>query len=168
MERFAAAKGRSRTDPAWTQKVGFVERHHGGHLVLRGTFAGHYVYVDESDHISELGAGETAAAAAVVGAAVAGPPGIALGLLLGAIVGSQAAKPTEVESEPETLVERLREVVAPSSSAIVMIAPASDVEEMLAALGDTARATVHRSLSDAEAAALQASLGDAPAVSTGP
>jgi hypothetical protein len=54
--RYADAKDRSASDAHWAQEVGFVERHHSGRLLLRGTFAGHYIEVDEGDHVSQKGA----------------------------------------------------------------------------------------------------------------
>ena len=51
-EAFAAARDRSDQDAPWMSEVGFVEHHQNGHLVLRGTFAGHYVDADEALHVS--------------------------------------------------------------------------------------------------------------------
>jgi hypothetical protein len=76
---------------------GFVERHHDGRLLLRGTFAGHYLDVDEEDRVSQKGAGEGAATGGLVGVLL-GPPGIAVGLLLGALVGANVGGTHEVES----------------------------------------------------------------------
>jgi uncharacterized membrane protein len=91
-----------------------------------------------------------------------GPPGIAVGLLLGAIVGANVGSPQEVEAEPLPLTERLREGVPRGSSAIVMVAPAVEVDEMLSPLGDDAQDLVRLTLADRETAALEASLGAAP------
>ena len=61
VERYADARDRSSSHadfgaaPAWTRDVGFVERHHNGHLLMRGMFAGHYLDVDEGDHVSQKG-----------------------------------------------------------------------------------------------------------------
>ena len=167
VERYATARdgstrpGRQLTEAPWTRDVGFVERHHNGRILLRGTFAGHYLDVDEGDRVSQKGAGEGAATGGLVGV-LGGPPGIAVGLLLGALVGANVARPDEVEAEPQALTERLREGVPRGSSAIVMIAPAAEVDEMLSALGDSAPELVRRTLADDETAALEASLSAAP------
>lgn len=167
VQAYAAARARlsSRVEraphPQWTRDVGFVERHHNGHLLVRGTFAGHYVDVDESDDVSDVGGREGAATGGLVGVLL-GPPGIAVGLLLGAIVGSQVGNPKEPESEPEALISRLREQIPRSSSAIVTIAAAQVVDEMLEALGADAKDVVRRTLADEESAALEASLSAAP------
>jgi uncharacterized membrane protein len=161
---YAAAKERS-PDASWTQKVGFVERHHSGRLLLRGTFAGHYLDVDEVDHVSQKGTGEGAVAGGVVGVLL-GPPGIALGLVVGGLVGSQVGSGNEPEVEPEALAEQLRAAIPKSSSAIVLIAQAPEVDEMVAALGDGAHDIVRRTLTDAEVAGLEASLAEAPPASS--
>jgi uncharacterized membrane protein len=167
VEAFAAARDRLSTrvardpKPQWAHDVGFVERHHNGRLLVRGTFAGHYVDVDEGDDVSERGGREGAATGGLLGVLL-GPPGIAVGLLLGAIVGAQVGNPKELETEPETFVARLREEIPRSSSAIVTIAAAPVVDEMLEALGTDAKDVVRRSLADDETAALEASLSGAP------
>jgi uncharacterized membrane protein len=166
-EAFAAARNRSGSAP-WTSEVGFVEHHANGHLVLRGTFAGHYVDDDEALHFSESGAGEGGAAGAVIGAVLAGPLGFAVGTVLGATFGSQLGKPTERDPEPETLAERLRAVLPPPGSAIVMIADTSDVDEMVAAMGEASRQVIRKTLTPEEVAAVEASVSASPPASRGP
>jgi hypothetical protein len=122
-EAFAAARERSSAGASWPREVGFVEHHADGHLVLRGTFAGHYVDVDEALHVSERGAAEGWAAGAAIGALL-GPLGFAVGLVAGGAIGSQLAKPSESDPEPQPLSDRLRIAVPRSGSAIVLIAEA--------------------------------------------
>ena len=163
VKRYADARdraGRFET-PAWTRDVGFVERHHSGRLLLRGTFGGHYLDVDENDDVSQKGAGEGAASGGLIGVLL-GPPGIAVGLLAGGLVGAHIGGEKEAEAEPEALATRLREAVPRSSSAIVMIAPAAEVDELLGALGDGAQDIARQTLTDEQTAALEASLGEAP------
>jgi hypothetical protein len=168
-KRFGEARDRSGADARWAREIGLVEHHHNGRLVLRGTFAGHYLDLDETDHVSQKGAGEGAVAGGLVGA-LGGPPGIAVGLLLGGIVGSQAGSPSpsETEHEPELLAARLREVMPRAHSAIVLIAPARDVDEMMSAVGDSAEQQFRQTLTEEQAAALEASLSSAPRVSQEP
>jgi uncharacterized membrane protein len=165
VSRYEAARARS-GDASWATKVGFVERHHDGRLLVRGVFAGHYVYVDEDDRVSEAGAAEGGVTGALVGALL-GPPGLAVGLTIGAVVGSRGASPTDGEIEPESLVARLREVVEPSSSAIVTVAPRTEIDEMLAAIATDGASVIRRALSMPEQSALAAALVAAP-VSGGP
>jgi uncharacterized membrane protein len=165
-EAFTAARASAGNAP-WIQHVGFVERHNDGHMVLRGTFAGHYVDVDEALHLSEPGGGEGATVGGLIGV-LGGPPGIAVGLVLGGLVGSLLGKPTETDAEPHELVEELRAALPRPSSAIVMIGPSRDVDEMLAAIGDGGGEVIRQTLTVEQAAALEASLADAPAGSLGP
>ncbi len=165
--KYAAAKERSRAVAGWTREAGLVEHHSSGHLALRGMFAGHYVDVDESDHVSQTGAGEGAVAGGLLGVLL-GPPGIAVGLLVGGVIGSQLGKPTDVETEPGALARQLRAAVPRSSSAIALIAAPADVEEMLAALGEDAQRVVRQTLTPERVTALEASLGSAPPAPGGP
>jgi uncharacterized membrane protein len=156
--------GRSRpreAQPHWTQDVGFVERRHNGRLRLRGVFAGHYLDVDESDDLSEVGLREGAAAGGLIGI-LGGPPGIAVGLLVGGVTGAQVGHPREGEAEPERVADLVRDAVPASSSAIVSVASATEIDELLAALGPSATDTVRRTLSDEDVAALEAALAQTP------
>jgi hypothetical protein len=111
----------------WLNEVAFVERHHRGRLVMRGTFAGRYVDVDGS--------------------------GSDLGRL----------------SEPHgALLEELQADVPDGSSAIVICAPTDDVDALAAAFRDAGgRLTRHR-VSEATAAALAASVAQAPRAAAPP
>jgi uncharacterized membrane protein len=160
VSRYATAKDRL-ADSAWMHDVGFVEHHHNGRLLLRGMFAGHYLDVDESDRVSQRGAGEGALAAGLIGV-LAGPPGIAVGLVVGGLLGSKAGEADEIENEPRVFADQLRAAVPPSSSAVVLIAPGSEVDEMLDSLSSGVQAVTRRSLTADEQAALDASLGAAP------
>ena len=167
VDAFSAARDRS-PNARWASEVGFVEHHESGHLVLRGTFAGHYVDVDEALHVSERGTAEGATGGAVIGTLLGGPLGLALGTVLGGTLGSQVGKPSETDPEPEPLAERLRAAVPPSGSAIVLIAPPAEVDEMIRAVGQPSGQVIRRTLSPEEAADVQASLSASPAASPGP
>ncbi len=167
-EVFSAARYRSGSPARWTSEVGFVEHHENGHLVLRGNFAGHYVDVDEALHVSERGTAEGAAAGVVVGSLLAGPLGLAVGSVAGATIGSQVGKPSETDVEPEPFAERLRAVVPRSGSAIVLIASPQDVDEMIAAIGETSGQLIRNALTVEQVAAIEESLSASPAASPGP
>lgn len=166
-EAFAAARERPGA-AGWASEVGFVEHHHNGHLVLRGTFAGHYVDVDEALHVSGRGTAQGVTAGAVIGTLLGGPPGLAVGTVVGGAIGSQVGEPTETAAEPEPLAERLRAAVPRSGSAIVLIAGANDVDQMIAAIDPTTEQVIRKALTPEEAAAVQASLSSAPPASSGP
>ena len=167
-EAFAAARDRSGAAAKWSSEVGFAEHHENGHLVLRGTFAGHYVDADEALHVSERGAEEGAALGAVIGTLLGGPVGLAVGTVAAGTIGSQVGKPSETDPEPVPLAERLRAAVPPPGSAIVSIADAHDVDEMIAAIGETSGQLTRKALTQEEAAAVQASVSASPAASPGP
>jgi uncharacterized membrane protein len=159
----------SPNDAAWRQEVAFVERHHNGRVSVRGTFAGHYVDVDESDHTSEPGTVEGAMTGALVGAIFGlGPPGAAFGFVIGGAVGAVVGKPTEVEAEPETLVDELRAAVPKGGSAVVLLAAPGHVDALLAELAGTDGEVTRRSLSAAQSAALERELKATPIASSGP
>jgi uncharacterized membrane protein len=159
-ERFDRSRP-PRAQPQWARDVGFVERRHNGRMRLRGTFVGHYLDVDESDEVSEAGLREGAAAAGLIGV-LGGPPGIAVGIVLGGLIGAHLGHPREVEAEPEALAALLREAVPRSSSAIVMVSSAAEIDELLATLGSSVADAVRRTLSNEEVAGLETSLEQAP------
>jgi uncharacterized membrane protein len=167
-EAFSAARDRAGAAARWTSEVGFVEHHESGHLVLRGTFAGHYVDVDEALHVSGRGTAEGVVAGAVIGTLLGGPLGLAVGTVTGGTIGSQLGKPSETDTEPQALAERLRAAVPRSGSAIVLIADAKDVDEMIGAIGETSARVIRKALTPEEATAVQASLSASPAASPGP
>jgi uncharacterized membrane protein len=166
VERYSAARDRAGDEARWMREVGFVEHQRGGLLRLRGTFAGHYVDVDESDHVSQRGAGEGAAAGGLIGVLL-GPPGIAVGFLLGLLIGAERGPSSDTEAEPQALADQLRSAVPRSSSAVVLIADAPDVDDMLAAVGESAQRTSRQTLTTDQAAELQASLSAAPPAAPG-
>jgi uncharacterized membrane protein len=153
----------SPSDAAWKQEVAFVERHRNGRVSVRGTFAGHYVDVDESDHTSEPGTVEGAMTGALVGAIFGlGLPSAAFGFVLGGAVGA------EVEAEPETLVDELRAAVPKGGSAVVLLAAPEHVDVLLAELAGTDGEVTRRSLSPEQTAALERELKATPIASSGP
>ena len=164
---FDTARERSSASAAWVRQIGFVEHHGNGHLVLRGTFAGHYVDIDEAIHVSQRGAAEGWAIGGVIGV-LAGPLGLVIGMVLGALVGSLVGKPTEVDPEPQALADELRAAVPRGSSAMVVIANAPDVDALLAAVHDPRAHITRKTLTPDEAAAIQTSLREAPEASAGP
>jgi uncharacterized membrane protein len=165
---FGTVRDRVGRDAPWTSEVAIVEHLGHGRMSVRGTFASHYVDVEESDHVSIPGAGEGALTGAVVGVAF-GPPGFAAGLVLGGIIGAETGKPTQVEQEPELLIKELREAVPSGHSAIALLAEPAHVDAMLSALdGSQQVAVVRRPLTAEQASALIASIAADPPASRGP
>jgi len=166
-EVFAKARDRSAAPGGWQAQVGLVEHHEAGHLVLRGTFAGHYVDVDEAAHVSEAGAAKGWRTGALIGFLL-GPPGFAVGSVVGAAAGSQEGEPGERDREPTLLVDKLRAAVPAPGSGVVLVADAGDVDEMLSAfeLGDAQ--VTRRTLSAEDLAVVNAALSEAPAAASAP
>ena len=165
---FGTMRERAGDAEPWTHEVALVERHRNGRIALRGTFAGHYVNVDQEDHFSEPGAGIGAITGAVVGALfLGGPAGLAPGLVVGAAVGAARGHADAGEPEPEALVEELRSSVPAGTSAIVLLAEPAHVDRMLE-LVPSSREVVRRSLSIEEAAKLAGAVVATPMASQGP
>jgi uncharacterized membrane protein len=156
-------------DAPWKQEVAFVEHHRNDRVAVRGTFAGHYVDVDESDHTSEPGTLEGALTGALVGAIFGlGLPGAAFGFVVGGAVGAVVGRPTEVETEPRTLVDELRGAVPKGGSAVVLLAAPEHVDALIDALAGTGGEVTRRALSSEQTAALESALKEAPTASPGP
>jgi uncharacterized membrane protein len=161
-EAFADARDRGGTTrDRWQDQVGLVEHHEDGHLVLRGTFAGRYVDVDEADHTSEEGAAKGWGKGALAGFLLT-PAGFAAGSVLGAVIGSQEGEPDEREQAPTLLADRLRETVPPGRSGIVLVADASVVDEMVSAFALDHAQVIRRTLDDDERGAIELALSDTP------
>lgn len=153
----------------WTHEAALVQHHHNDRIALHGTVAGRYVSVDEEDHLSQPGAARGAIAGGAIGLLLlGGPAGLAPGLVIGGIVGAEAAHPDEVEAEPGPLVDDLRAAVPKGCSAIVLLAAPDHVDEMLALLAERSGDVVRRPLGDREMARFEAALAETPAASTGP
>ncbi len=156
-------------DAPWVHEVALVQRHHSGRIVLHGTFAGHYIDVNEDDHLSQPGAAVGALTGALLGIVfLGGPFGLAPGLVLGGLVGAERGKPDELEDEPEALVERLRATVPKGSSAIVLLAEPDHVDAMMALVSERAESTERRSIDGDELRSLIASVAGTPSASAGP
>ena len=164
---FGTMRDRVGTEAPWTLEAAIVERARNGRMSIRGTFDGHYVDVEESDHVSQPGAAKGALTGALIGA-VFGPPGWAVGLALGGTIGAEVARPTETEIAPEGLVEELRGAVPHGHSAIALLAAPEHVDAMLAALHEKHESVLRRTLTVAQAAAMVAAVSSAPKASSGP
>ena len=156
-------------DAPWRHEVAFVEETHRGRMVIRGTFAGHYVDVNELDHTSDSGTAEGALTGALVGAIFGFVfPGAAFGFVVGGVLGSVEGQPSDVESEPETLVDGLRAAVPKGGSAVVLLAAPDHVDAMVAALSGSGGEVTRHKLTDQQADALQAALSGTPTASSRP
>lgn len=162
VEEYAAAGGRAKSGDRWQDQVGFVEHHEDDHLVLRGTFAGRYVDVDEAAHISEEGAARGLRTGALAGLLLT-PAGFAVGSVFGAVVGSHEGEPSEREREPTLLAEKLRSAIPAPGSAVVLAADADVVDSMLSAFAASEAQVTRATLSEDQVAVLEVALSDQPA-----
>jgi uncharacterized membrane protein len=157
---FATARDRS---PAadWLRQSAFVEVHHNGRVVIRGTVLGHYVDVDgEGDLI-----GDDTATGAIAGALAGfafGPAAFATGLVGGATIGG-VVEATSVPRLEGREFDAVRKQVPEGSSAIVVISETDRVLAMSDALAAVAETFTHYRLSPATEAELRSTLADAPA-----
>ena len=73
-------------DAPWVHEIAFVEHHRHDRIVVRGTFAGRYVDLDEQGDVIGKRTAEGALTGAVAGIFF-GPPGLAVGLGAGGTAG---------------------------------------------------------------------------------
>jgi uncharacterized membrane protein len=161
---YADARGRT-NDAAWLREVVFVECHRHGRIVVRGTFAGHYLDVDDVADAIGHDTAVGAVAGAVVGLAF-GPPGFAVGLVAGGIGGGVHESAVHTPEESGALFDEIRHDIPEGSSGIVALVSADDSAALIEALHERAVRLTHHRLSDAEAAALQAAVVQAPPAAT--
>jgi uncharacterized membrane protein len=160
---YADARGRAGQAP-WLREVAFVECHRHGRVLVRGTFAGHYLDIDDvADAI-----GHDTAAGAIAGAVVGlafGPPGFAVGFVAGGVAGG-AREASHTPEERGALFDEIRTDIPEGSSGLVALVGAGDADAFVDALHHRAvRVTRHR-LSADESAALSAAVAEAPSAAT--
>jgi uncharacterized membrane protein len=147
-------------DAPWLHEVAFVEYHKRGRIVMRGTFAGHYVDIeDEADPI-----GRDTAIGALTGAIVGlvfGPPGFAAGLVGGGAVGG-LVEGRHVEELHGAFFDEVRADVPEGSSALVLLAAPDHVDAMLEALEDTGGKVIRRTLTEDAVQQLAATVATQP------
>jgi uncharacterized membrane protein len=161
---YADARGRA-NDARWLREVVFVECHRHGRIVVRGTFAGHYLDVDDVGDAIGRDTAVGAVAGAVVGLAF-GPPGFAAGLVGGGIAGGVHESAIHTPEESGALFDEIRRDVPEGSSGIVALVSAQDSAALIEALHERAVRLTHHRLSDAEAAALEEAVAQAPRAAT--
>ncbi|MGZ6573970.1 MAG: DUF1269 domain-containing protein [Solirubrobacteraceae bacterium] len=161
---YADARGRE-NDAPWLREVVFVECHRRGRIVVRGTFAGHYLDVDDVADAIGHDTAVGAVAGAVVGLAF-GPPGFAVGLVAGGIAGGVHESAVHAPEEIGALFDEIRHHIPEGSSGIVALVSADDSAALIEALHERAARLTHHRLSDAEAAALRAAVVQAPPAAT--
>jgi uncharacterized membrane protein len=163
-ERAYAAMLETAGTPPWVHEVSFVEHHRHDRVVVRGTFAGRYVDIDERGDVIGKRTGEGALTGALVGV-VFGPPGLAVGLVAGASAGglSEAERAPQLHS---AFLDELRSEVPQKSSALLLLAAPEHVDAMVAALEGHGGRLVRHHLSAEAALALEDAVAGHPRVTS--
>ena len=92
-------------DAPWVHEIAFVEHHRHDRIVVRGTFAGRYVDLDEQGDLIGKRTAEGALTGAVIGVFF-GPPGLAVGLVAGGTAGG--SQRVRTRPSPSRRVHRRR------------------------------------------------------------
>jgi uncharacterized membrane protein len=146
----------------WVHEVSFVEHHRHDRIVVRGTFAGRYVDVDERGDVIGKRTGEGAMTGAMVGC-LFGPPGFAVGLVAGGAAGGMS----EADRAPhlhDAFLDEVRAEVPAKSSALLLLASPEHVDAMIAALEGQGGRLVRHHLTPDAALALEAAVAGDPRV----
>jgi uncharacterized membrane protein len=147
-------------DAPWVHEIAFVEHHRHDRIVVRGTFAGRYVDLDDQGDVTGRRTAEGALTGAVAGAFF-GPPGFAAGL----VVGGAAGGLSESEDAPhlhDALVDDVRSEVPEKSSAVLLLASPEHADAMVAAFDGSGGRLVRHRLSPDAAQALESAVAGRP------
>jgi uncharacterized membrane protein len=159
---FADARERA-ADTPWVDEVAFVERRARGRIVIRGTFAGRYLDVDDT--------GDALGRDTVIGTLTGALAGAAFGwfgFAAGLVYGGMAGALVEAEHIPQLegeLFDELRADVPQGSSAVMLLAAPEHVDAMIAAFDGSGGRLVRRTLSEETLAALIAAAAGSPPAS---
>jgi uncharacterized membrane protein len=149
-------------DAPWVHEVAFVEHHRHDRIVVRGTFAGRYVDVDDQGDVIGKRTAEGALTGAVVGFFF-GPAGLAVGLVAGGTAGgrSEAKHGTHLH---DAFLDDVRAEVPEKSSAVLLLASPEHVDAMVAAFEGRGGRLVRHHLSPEAAQTLEAAVVGSPRV----
>ena len=158
----AYADAGAAVDAPWIHEIAFAEHHRHDRIVVRGTFAGRYVDVDEHGDLIGKRTAEGALTGAVVGA-LFGPPGFAVGLVAGGTVGG-VSESDHVPHLHDAFLDEVRAEVPEKSSAVVLLARPEHVDAMVAAFEGRGGRLVRHHLSAQAAQALEGAVVGRPRV----
>jgi len=151
---------RATGDAPWAHEIAFVEHHRHDRLVVRGTFAGRYVDVEEEGDVIGKRTAEGALTGAVAGV-VFGPPGFAVGMVAGA-TGGGISESHHAPRLHDAFVEEVRADVPERSSGVLLLAAPDHVDAMVAAFEGHGGRLVRRSLSAEAALELERAVAGSP------
>jgi uncharacterized membrane protein len=150
------------SDEPWAQEIAFAEHHRRDRMVVRGTFAGHYVDADDDGDFIGRKTGEGVLAGAAVGL-LFGPAGLAVGMVAGGTAGGVANE----HSGPRlrsALIDELRNEVPEGSSAVILMAGTEEVDAMVSALQSHGGRLVRHHLTPEGAEVLTSAVAGSPSV----
>jgi uncharacterized membrane protein len=143
----------------WLRELTLI--HRARHrLIVRGTFAGHYLDVEDVGDFIGRDTGIGALTGAILGLAL-GPPGFAVGLVAGGSLGG-AREATHVESPHGELFDQIRVHVPRGASAVVLLASPAHTRVMLEAFAEYDGHPYDRGLTAEQVAVLEAAVAPAP------
>ena len=160
LERVSRAPFERLSRAPWLGKVAFIEVHHRGRIVVRGTIAGHYVDIDDEGDLM----GRDTAIGAIIGVLAGlalGPPGWAAGLVLGGAVGG-VRETNHIPTLRGPGFDEIRKDVPERSSAILLVGDSGDVDAMVSAFARTRGRPTRYHLSSEAYAELEAAVAGSP------
>jgi uncharacterized membrane protein len=149
-------------DAPWVHEIAFVEHHRHDRIVVRGTFAGRYVDLDEQGDVIGKRTAEGALTGAVVGVFF-GPAGLAVGLVAGGTAGG-LSESRHVAPLHDAFVDDVRSEVPEKSSALLLLASPEHVDAMVAAFEGRGGRLVRHHLSPETAQELEGAVAGSPPV----
>jgi uncharacterized membrane protein len=158
---YADVLGASAASP-WVHEIAFVEHHRHDRIVVRGTFAGRYVDVDDEGDVIGKRTAEGALTGAVAGV-LFGPAGLAVGLVGGATAGG-VSESHHAARLHDALIDEVRAEVPEKSSAVLLLASPEHVDAMVTAFEGHGGRMVRHSLSPEGAQALEDAVVGRPQV----
>lgn len=146
---------------SWIREIAFLEHHGHDRIVVRGTFAGHYVDIDDQADVIGRKTAEGVIAGAAVGA-LFGPAGLAAGLVAGGSIGGLAQADSAVPELRGAFFDAIRADVPEGSSAVMLLASPEHVDAMVTAFASGNGRLQRHSVSADEAQALRAAVAGTP------
>jgi uncharacterized membrane protein len=147
-------------DAHWVHEIAFVEHHRHDRIVVRGTFAGRYVDLDEQGDVIGKRTAEGALTGAVVGIFF-GPAGLAVGLVAGGTAGG-VSESKHVPHLHDAFIDDVRAEVPERSSAVLLLASPEHADSMVSAFEHHGGRLVRHHLEPEAAKALEDAVAGSP------
>ena len=156
---YANVLGASASAP-WVHEIAFVEHHRHDRIVVRGTFAGRYLDLDDQGDVIGKRTAEGALTGAVVGIFF-GPMGLAVGIVGGGTAGG-LGESHHVPQLHDAFIDEVRAEVPEKSSALLLLASPEHADAMVVACKGRGGRLVRHHLTPESAQALEAAVAGSP------